>query len=368
MKKPICGVAVLAAAVMAASAAQSAPREKVIYSFAYGADGAAPQGGVIRDAQGNLYGTTQQGAGTGCGGGGCGTVFKLTPAGKETILHVFTGDDGAFPVPGWSPTRPAISMGRRSTAARAASCACGVVFKVTQDGQFSIVHAFSGGADGTHPVAGLIIDKRGDLLGTTGSGGNDCNGTGGGCGTVFKIKPDGRRQVLHAFTGADGIYPASDLSLDASGNIYGTASNGGQRLRRHRPGLRRGLQACARWNGKRALCLRRRKPRRLFDGRRGSWTIRARSTAPPTMAASTATEAAAAAPCTSSPRTAPRPGCTRSPAAATAPIREIPWSWTAPAACTATAVEGGSGERRRRRVRDQAQRQGEDRLRLHRRR
>lgn len=227
MKKPICAMAVLAVAVMAASAAQPAPKEKVIYSFAYGADGAAPQGGVIRDAQGNLYGTTQQGAGTGCGGGGCGTVFKLTPTGKETILHVFTGDDGAFPVPGLVVDAAGNLYGTAIDGGPRRNCACGVVFKVTQDGQFSIVHAFSGGADGAHPVAGLIIDKRGDLLGTTGSGGNDCNGTGGGCGTVFKIKPDGRRQVLHAFTGADGIYPASDLSLDGSGNIYGTASNGG---------------------------------------------------------------------------------------------------------------------------------------------
>ena len=224
---PICGTAVLAIAVMAAPAAQSAPREKVIYSFAYGADGAAPQGGVIRDAQGNLYGTTQQGAGTGCGGGGCGTVFKITPKGKETILHVFTGDDGATPVPGLVADAAGNLYGTAIHGGPRRNCACGVVFKVTQDGQFSIVHAFKGGADGSHPVAGLMIDRRGDLFGTTGSGGIDCNGTGGGCGTVFKIKPDGRMEVLHAFNGTDGIYPASDLLLDAAHYIYGTTANGG---------------------------------------------------------------------------------------------------------------------------------------------
>lgn len=230
MKKilPICGTVVLAAAMMAAPAAQSAPKEKVIYSFAFGeADGAAPQGGVIRDAQGNLYGTTQGGEGGGCGGGGCGTVFKVTPKGKETILHGFTGADGAYPVPGLAIDAAGNLYGTAIVGGPIHHCACGVVFKVTPDGAFSIVHAFRGGADGSHPVGGLIFDKRGDLIGTTGSGGNDCTGTGEGCGTVFRIKPDGRKEVLHAFDGAGGIYPESDLTLDGSGNIYGTTANGG---------------------------------------------------------------------------------------------------------------------------------------------
>lgn len=218
-----------AAAILAACVcpAASAPREHVIYSFQAGADGAAPQGGVIFDTQGNLYGTTENGAGNGCGGGGCGTVFKLAPNGQETILHVFSGGDGAFPVPGLVADAAGNLYGTTINGGPHRNCPCGTVFKVTPQGQFSTVHAFRGGADGAHPVAGLIVDRRGDLIGTTGSGGNDCNGTGEGCGTVFKIKPDGRKQTLHAFGGSDGIYPASDLTLDASGDIYGTAANGG---------------------------------------------------------------------------------------------------------------------------------------------
>jgi uncharacterized repeat protein (TIGR03803 family) len=221
-------VLVVAALAAASCAASATPREKVIYSFdpAIG-DGAQPQGGVVMDGQGNLYGTVQDGAGGGCGGGGCGAVFKLTPKGEETILHVFSGGDGAFPVPGLVADAAGNLYGTALDGGPIHHCACGVVFKVTADGQFGIVHAFRGGADGAHPVAALVIDKRGDLIGTTVDGGTDCNGTGEGCGTVFKIKPDGRKVVLHAFGGADGIAPEADLALDASGNIYGTTGNGG---------------------------------------------------------------------------------------------------------------------------------------------
>jgi uncharacterized repeat protein (TIGR03803 family) len=224
---PIFGTAALAIAMMAAPAARSAPKEKAIYSFTAGADGAQPQSGVILDAEGNLYGTAQDGAGQGCGGGGCGTVFKLTPKGKETTLHVFTGDDGAFPIATLVADAAGNLYGTAIDGGPLKHCACGVIFEITPDDQFSIVHAFKGGADGAHPVAGLVFDKQGNLYGTTVSGGNDCNGTGEGCGTVFKIKPNGKKIVLYAFNGSDGIAPGSDLLLDASGNIYGTTSNGG---------------------------------------------------------------------------------------------------------------------------------------------
>jgi uncharacterized repeat protein (TIGR03803 family) len=223
--KTISILVMTAALICSASAA---PREKVIYSFnPQTGDGAQPQGNVVMDARGNLYGTAQDGAGGGCGGGGCGAVFKLTPKGKETLLHVFSGSDGAFPIAGLALDASGNIFGTAIDGGPIHHCACGVVFEIASDGTFSIVHAFRGGADGAHPVGSMILDRRGDLIGTTGSGGSDCNGTGGGCGTLFRIKPDGRYTVLHAFDGAGGIYPASDLMLDGSGNIYGTTANGG---------------------------------------------------------------------------------------------------------------------------------------------
>src|ERR1700733_16174930 len=86
---------------LAPASPATAGKEKSLYSFAGGSDGAFPQANVVLDAQGNIYGTTQAGGGSGCGGGGCGTVFKLAPNGTETLLHIFqAGSDGAFPIAG----------------------------------------------------------------------------------------------------------------------------------------------------------------------------------------------------------------------------------------------------------------------------
>src|SRR6266851_9463324 len=95
------GAALTLLLALATSNPAYAGKEKALYSFTGGSDGAFPQANVVLDAQGNIYGTTQGGGGSGCGGGGCGTVFKLTPHGKETLLHVFqAGSDGAFPIAG----------------------------------------------------------------------------------------------------------------------------------------------------------------------------------------------------------------------------------------------------------------------------
>jgi len=223
-KAPAALLCVLAAFVPATA---SAEKEKVLYSFAAGADGAFTQAGVIADAEGNLYGTAQQGGGTGCGGYGCGTVFKLAPKGKETIPHVFNaGIDGAFPIPGLVADAAGNLYGTTLNGGR--HCQCGIVFKVTPSGEETVVHAFAGSEDGSSPVAGLIIDGAGNLYGTTSSGGIDCNGTGQGCGTIFRIKANGKKSVLYAFASAsDGIYPAAGLLRDQAGNLYGTTANGG---------------------------------------------------------------------------------------------------------------------------------------------
>ena len=137
---------------------------KTLHTFEGGADGAAPQAGVFRAANGNLYGTTGYG-----GAYNFGTVFELAPHGHETMLYVFTG-----------------------------------------------------GSDGGFPFGDVILDTAGNLYGTTVQGGN------ANFGTVFELTATGTEKVLYSFTdGADGAAPYCGLSLDKLGHLFGTASAGG---------------------------------------------------------------------------------------------------------------------------------------------
>jgi len=202
--------------------------ETVLHAFLGGSDGAFPFAELISDTAGNFYGTTFGGGGTGCGDG-CGTVFKLASDGTETILHSFAGgNDGTNP---WS----ALIIDKAgnlygTTLLGGTGCSegnCGIVFKVAPDGTENVLHSFARGKDGAEPEAGLISDNAGNLYGTTGAGGSSgCNGD--GCGTVFKLTPDGHETVLHAFEGGtDGRGPESQLILDKAGNLYGTTASGG---------------------------------------------------------------------------------------------------------------------------------------------
>jgi hypothetical protein len=205
---------------------------------------------LLRDSAGNLYGTTQYG-----GASGNGVVFELircssVASGYEhKVLYSFAGgSDGANPVA--SLIRDGVGDlygttaqgGHQSSACNLGSSGngtCGVVFKVSPTGTETVLHRFTGGADGGNPVAHLVRDASGNLYGTTvagGAEGSNCEAVifGGGvpnrtCGVVFKLSPTGAETVLHTFTGgADGanpIYPG--LIQDLAGNLYGTASLGG---------------------------------------------------------------------------------------------------------------------------------------------
>ena len=221
-----CAAAVIAVVFATVPAAAHWYREKVLHGFGNFGDGVYPQGNVVMDALGNLYGTAENGGGTGCRGGGCGIVFKLSPDRSETILHAFNGRDGAFPIAGLVMDTAGNLYG--TTLKGGPRCGCGTVFKLAPDGTETMVHAFRGGWDGAFPLGALIFDQAGNLYGTTSGGGRDCNGSGIGCGTVFRIDPAGQKTTLHAFRGdRDGIYPAAELSLGADGNFYGTTANGG---------------------------------------------------------------------------------------------------------------------------------------------
>jgi uncharacterized repeat protein (TIGR03803 family) len=227
-----CGVAI--ATFGAIAAADAASNAKVLYSFCSQSgctDGAVPSGGLISDEAGNFYGTTYFGGqeGPNCANFGypCGTVFKLAPDGTETVLHTFTGDDGGNPRAGLIADKVGNLYG---TTIAGGSGGGGTVFKVTPDGTETVLHSFQGGSDGYEPTAAVIIDKRGNLFGTTVLGGSsaECNGSNDGCGTVFEVKSDGEEKVLYAFQGGtDGGLPYSGLIADKAGNLYGTAAEGG---------------------------------------------------------------------------------------------------------------------------------------------
>lgn len=193
--------------------AAQATKFRVLYSFAGGTDGAYPQANVLRDNAGNLYGTASYG-----GANNDGIVFRLAPAGAETVLYSFSGADGA------NPTDSLISdkMGNLyGTTDNGGSNNSGTVFKLAPDGSETVLYSFKGGSDGDSPYAGLLL-RKGIFYGTTQNGGAARNGV------VFALAADGTESVLHAFSGGnDGAMPLGGLVADKSGNLYGTTYAGG---------------------------------------------------------------------------------------------------------------------------------------------
>jgi uncharacterized repeat protein (TIGR03803 family) len=198
----------------------AAGQETVLYSFKGGTDGMFPSGGLIRDAAGNFYGTTLEGGDLTCNQYGCGTVFKLETGGSETVLHAFAGgSDGSGPEGGLVRDSKGNLYG---TTTGGGTGLYGTVYKVTPAGEESILHSFSAGNDGSEPMGSLVMDKKGDLYGTT-SGNDNSN-----YGTVFRLDKHGKQTVLWRFQGPpDGRQPQAGVVMDAAGNLYGTTLNGG---------------------------------------------------------------------------------------------------------------------------------------------
>jgi uncharacterized repeat protein (TIGR03803 family) len=188
---------------------------------------------LILDAAGNLYGTTAYGGNFGgaCASLGCGVVFKVTPAGQEVVLYAFKGSaDGQSPMASLVRDGKGNLYGTTSTGGDVSNiyCSvgengCGVVFELTEKGLMRTLYTFKGyPTDGQHPLAGVVRDKQGNLYGTTDWGGPSNDGT------VFKLTPSGVETVLHKFVGgSDGLSSHGNLVLDAKGNLYGTALYGG---------------------------------------------------------------------------------------------------------------------------------------------
>jgi uncharacterized repeat protein (TIGR03803 family) len=149
----------------------------VLHSFSSsGTDGTQPHAGLVMDKEGNLYGTTASG---GSFGFFFGTVFKVDTTGTETVLHSFSGADGIFPQAGLVMDKEGNLYG---TTGAGGSGGDGVVFKLDTAGKETVLHSFTNTPDGATPLAGLIIGKRGNLYGTSDFGGAY------GSGTVFELR------------------------------------------------------------------------------------------------------------------------------------------------------------------------------------
>lgn len=238
--------------------------QTVLHAFRYEysglGDGCNPGAGVIRDASGALYGTTIRGGKTYpspcCG---YGSVFKLSPpppgssTWKETVLYRFAGGaDGQVPVSELTRDGAGALYGTTLFGGKG-TCTddyfnvvgCGTVFKLTPpaagDTRWAkaTLYRFAGGTNGAKPEGKLLLDAAGAIYGTSYQGGRGkctdlLSGAIIGCGTVYKLTPPApgemgwKKTILHSFAGADGAFPGGGLITDAAGNLYGTASGGGE--------------------------------------------------------------------------------------------------------------------------------------------
>ena len=187
-----------------------------LHSFDYG-DGAYPRGGLLQAGDGNFYGTTFS-----WGNGGAGTVFRITPSGSLTTLANLYVDIGQ------NSSSALVQDGDGNfygTAPESGTYDAGAVFKVTPAGSLTTLYSFcpwSGCPDGSTPYGGLVRGRDGNFYGTTVWGGSSNNCEGYGCGTVYKITPEGGLTTVHSFDGSDGDTPYSTLMQARDGNFYGT--------------------------------------------------------------------------------------------------------------------------------------------------
>jgi uncharacterized repeat protein (TIGR03803 family) len=204
--------------------------QTVLYSFTGGADGGEPYKGVTLDREGNLYGTAVTG-GSGSCEGGCGVVYKLSNTGgtwTQTVIHAFTGgNDGSGPGARVTVDGDGNVYGMTPTGGR---YGLGTIYKIHEASPgvwtLTVLHAFTGGADGATGSAGRMILRGRRLYGAATAGGQY------GSGVVFELNARGvgERDVktLYAFRGQpDASFPYGALLFDRSGNIYGTTYYGG---------------------------------------------------------------------------------------------------------------------------------------------
>jgi uncharacterized repeat protein (TIGR03803 family) len=197
-------------------------KEEWVYSFKGPPDGANPHAGLI-DVDGTLYGTTLEGGtGSNCWyySSGCGTVFKITPDGKESLVYSFQGgNDGFAPWAGLAAVNGVLYGVTYDGGAEDN----GTIFSVTSAGAEKVLHTFGGGSDDGAQPMGSMISVRGALYGTTQWGGTD------NAGTLFSITPSGQEKIVYSFNSSynnDGTEPDAGVTY-ANGKFYGTTTEGG---------------------------------------------------------------------------------------------------------------------------------------------
>jgi uncharacterized repeat protein (TIGR03803 family) len=194
-----------------------AGRYTVLYKFLSGADGHCPFSGVFMAADGTLYGTV---VGRGFGGNPNGSVWKFTRAGGLQTLYIFqNANDGE-----WPDQAPVVDKAGNiygTTHVQNSNNFAGAIWTISAAGQFSVLHDFVADTDGYGPNSPLLLNANGKLYGTTGAGGRH------GYGTVFEITPAGAFSVIHDFANTgDGAQPTGNLVQSAGGTIYGGTAYG----------------------------------------------------------------------------------------------------------------------------------------------
>lgn len=234
-RKPALALALFCGLAMAATQSTQAQTFSLLHSFSGGHDGGTLYSGVTIDRAGNFYGTTFSGGGTGCGGSGCGIVFKLVHRDSSwqlTPIYIFTGlSDGGYPEAGvvFGPdgslygTTEAGGSGGFGVVYRLQppATACGSVLCPWIE---TVLYNFENGEPSF--TGALTFDASGNIYGTTYDGGST------GYGSVYELSPSNggwNEMVLHSFMGGnDGGFPDSGVILDSAGNLYGTTQAGGE--------------------------------------------------------------------------------------------------------------------------------------------
>jgi uncharacterized repeat protein (TIGR03803 family) len=227
--KPAIALLTLLLVAVAGFQPAQAQTYTVLHDFTASPDGADPNP-IIRDARGNLYGTTQYGGLASCGLGSCGTVFKIDNTGNYTQLFAFDGGgDGTNPVAGLVRDTAGNLYG--TTEGNGFIDGDSVVFKIDPSGHETVLYVADGVPDACCLNSPLALDAQGNLYGMSPYAGEpNCNLVREelGCGTLFKLTPTGGFTLLHRFTGTDGIQPQGGVVLDGKGNLYGAAEYGGE--------------------------------------------------------------------------------------------------------------------------------------------
>lgn len=183
-------------------------------------DNGGPRGALVLASNGYFYGTTSDNVSGDTVSDG--TVFRISPSGTLTTLHTFLGADGSTPVDTLIQGTDGNLYGTTLQGGSSTACTngCGTVFKITPAGTLTTLHSFDG-TDGSAPYAGLVETTDENFYGTTNGGGAD------GDGTIFEITPAGTLTTVHSFDHTDGDEPFGGLVQDTNGSLYGTTEFGG---------------------------------------------------------------------------------------------------------------------------------------------